>query len=172
MPACSFWNNGHTALIAFPRPNIDWNTVWGAVNPKTTYLSGPSCSKLTTSLVNVSLNFQKLISQICQYFLLKNCEKLLQCFSHFFHKKFQCILLLSCKTLNKLTFNELTMLWTTGPWLRFQLRSVSMPENRKTYNKLYFKARCCQPKTFYNWPWSIFGLYSYFFLNKTVNRSI
>ena len=35
------------------------------------------CSKLTTSLVNVSLNFQKLISQICQYFLLKKCEKLL-----------------------------------------------------------------------------------------------
>ena len=30
--------------------------------------SGPGCSKLTTSLVNVSLNFQKLISQICQYF--------------------------------------------------------------------------------------------------------
>ena len=29
------------------------------------------CSKLTTSLVNVSLNFQKLISQICQDFLLK-----------------------------------------------------------------------------------------------------
>ena len=31
---------------------------------------GPGCSKLTTPLVNVSLNFQKLISQICQYFLL------------------------------------------------------------------------------------------------------
>ena len=30
--------------------------------------TGPSCSKLTTSLVNVSLNFQTLISQICQYF--------------------------------------------------------------------------------------------------------
>ena len=30
-------------------------------------------------LVNVSLNFQKLISQICQYFLLKKYEKLLQC---------------------------------------------------------------------------------------------
>ena len=28
------------------------------------------------SLVNVSLNFQKLISQIGQYFLLKKCEKL------------------------------------------------------------------------------------------------
>ena len=57
--------------------------------------SGPGCSKLTTSLVNVSLNFQKLISQICQYFSLKKCEKLLhflQCksFSHFFNKKYQC----------------------------------------------------------------------------------
>ena len=30
---------------------------------------GPGCSKLTMLLVNVSLNFQKLISQICQYFL-------------------------------------------------------------------------------------------------------
>ena len=49
------------------------------------YKSGPGCSKLTTSLVNISLNFQKLISQICQYFLLKKSEKLLQCkrFSHF-----------------------------------------------------------------------------------------
>ena len=33
---------------------------------------GSGCSKLTTSLVNVSLNFQKLISQICQYFCCKN----------------------------------------------------------------------------------------------------
>ena len=38
--------------------------------------SGPGCSKLTTSLVNVSLNFQMLIFRICQYFLLKKCEKL------------------------------------------------------------------------------------------------
>ena len=37
--------------------------------------SGPGCSKLTTSLVNVSLKFQMLISQICQYFLLRKCEK-------------------------------------------------------------------------------------------------
>ena len=46
---------------------------------------GPGCSKLTTSLVNVSLKFQTLISKICQYFLLKKCEKLLHCksFSHF-----------------------------------------------------------------------------------------
>ena len=52
---------------------------------KERYKSGPGCSKLTTSLVNVSLKFQMLIFQICQYFLLKKCEKLLQCksFSHF-----------------------------------------------------------------------------------------
>ena len=36
--------------------------------------SGPGCSKLTTSLVNVSLTFQTLISQIRQYFWLKKCE--------------------------------------------------------------------------------------------------
>ena len=54
---------------------------------------GPGCSKLMTSLVNVSLKFQTLISHICQYFLLKKCEKLLHCksFSHFFNKKYQCI---------------------------------------------------------------------------------
>ena len=51
--------------------------------------SGPGCSKLTTSSVNVSLKFKVLISEICQYFLLKKCEKLLQCksFSHFCKKK-------------------------------------------------------------------------------------
>ena len=38
------------------------------------YSSGPGCSKLMTSL-----KFQKLLSQIGQYFLLKKCEKLLQC---------------------------------------------------------------------------------------------
>ena len=50
--------------------------------------TGPGCPKLTTSLVNVSLKFQMLISNIHQYFLLKKCEKLLQCksFSHFFNK--------------------------------------------------------------------------------------
>ena len=56
-------------------------------NPK--YISWPGSSKLTMSLVFVSLKFQTLKSQICQYFFfLKKCEKLLQCksFSHFFNK--------------------------------------------------------------------------------------
>ena len=52
--------------------------------------TGPSCSNLTM-LVNVSLNFQKLISQICQYFLLKKCEKLL---------KFKILVYLVIKALN------------------------------------------------------------------------
>ena len=51
--------------------------------------SGASCSKLTTSLVNVSLKFQTLILQIHCHFLLKKCENPLHCkgFSHFFNKK-------------------------------------------------------------------------------------
>ena len=61
--------------------------------------TGPDCSKLTTSLVNVSLKFQTLISQSCQYFLSKKFVKLLQCksFSHFFNKKFKCILVIIVK---------------------------------------------------------------------------
>ena len=57
------------------------------------HITGPGCSKLTTSLVNVSLKFQKSKPEICQYFLLKKCEKLLQCksSSHFFNKNYQCI---------------------------------------------------------------------------------
>ena len=55
--------------------------------------TAPGCSKLRMLLVNISLKFQMLISNTCQYFLLKKCEKLLHCksFSHFFNKKYQCI---------------------------------------------------------------------------------
>ena len=51
--------------------------------------SGPGCSKLTTSLVNILFNFQTLIFQIHCYFLLKKCENLLHCkrLSHFSNKK-------------------------------------------------------------------------------------
>ena len=53
------------------------------------YTTGPGCSKLRTSLVNVSLKFQTLISEIRRYFLWKNCS-----FSQFFNKKYQCILVI------------------------------------------------------------------------------
>ena len=42
------------------------------------------------------------MSQLCQYFLLKKIEKLLKASLIFLTKKFQCIWLLSRKTLNKL----------------------------------------------------------------------
>ena len=53
-------------------------------------LPGPSCSKLTASLVNVLLKFQTLMSEIRQYFLLK--KKLREAFAvqkllYFFNKK-------------------------------------------------------------------------------------
>ena len=51
------------------------------------YQPGPGCSKLTRSLVNVSLKFQTLISQIRQYFLLKKYKKLLQKLLSFFQQK-------------------------------------------------------------------------------------
>ena len=35
----------------------------------------PGCAKLTTSLVNVSLKFQTLISQICQYFFVEKMRE-------------------------------------------------------------------------------------------------
>ena len=78
-----------------PSHNIDLD-FWDCFRMgKPHLIPGPGCSKLTTSLVNEMLKFQMLISQICQYFLLKNCEKLLQCksFSHFITKKYQCICL-------------------------------------------------------------------------------
>ena len=69
------------------------------------YRSGPGCSKLATSLVNVSLKFKMLISEICQYFLLKKYEKLLHCksFSHFCNKNISGFGYKKRKTLNELT---------------------------------------------------------------------
>ena len=75
------------------------------------YWSGPSCSKLTTSLVNVSLKFQTSISQIRQCFLLKNC------FSLFSAKNISVFGYKVVKHLTSWPLNvlvKLTMLWTTG----------------------------------------------------------
>ena len=75
----------------------------------------------TTSLVNETLKFQTLIFQICQYFLSKKCEKVLQwkSFSHFFNKNITVFGYKVIKHLTSWPLNELvklTMLWTTGPW--------------------------------------------------------
>ena len=84
--------------------------------------TGPGGSKLMRSLVNVSLKFQMLISNVHQYFLLKKCDKLLHCksFSHFFSTKnisvfgYKVVKHLMSWPLHK--FVKLTMLWATGPW--------------------------------------------------------
>ena len=84
--------------------------------------SGPSCSKLTMSLVNVSLKFWSLNMAYTLIFLLK---KMWVAFAfakatHIFSAKNNCELdILLTRTVIILTINELvklTMLWTTGPW--------------------------------------------------------
>ena len=110
------------------------------------YIPGPSCSKLTMSLVNDSLKFTSSDTQICWNFLLKKnwvafaVQKLLT----FFSKKYQNIVCIeSDKTVNEMTLNELvklTMLWTTGPWIlhliKFWVDGVSPDEMDywKTYH--------------------------------------
>ena len=83
-------------------------------------LPGPSCSKLTMSLVNDLLKFTLNDTQICWNFLLKKCKQLLQCksYSHFFSKYIIILYIESAKTVNEMTLNKLvklTMLWTTWP---------------------------------------------------------
>ena len=48
---------------------------------RNTFRPGPGCSKLTMSLVNVSLKFQMFQSKIRHYFLSKKSGKLLLIFS-------------------------------------------------------------------------------------------
>ena len=76
-------------IVIKPSGKFPIVTVEVTIKYEAPHLLGAGCSKLTTSLVNVSLKFQMLISEIYQYFLLEKCEKLLQCksFFHFFNKK-------------------------------------------------------------------------------------
>ena len=61
---------------------------------------GPSCSKLTTSLVNDSLKFALSDTQICWNFLLKNI---------FSAKNMRILYIESAKTDNEMTLNELAL---------------------------------------------------------------
>ena len=78
--------------------------------------SGPSCSKLTTSLVNDSLKFTSSDTQIFWNFLLKNVSSFCSAkATHIFSaKNFRKLYIESAKTVNEMTL-KLTMLWTTGP---------------------------------------------------------
>ena len=90
-------------------------SVTGCVALSKFILTKPACSELGMSLINVSLQFKKLISQICQYFLLKKIWEASLTFwkkkniSLFCYKVFKHLTIWS---LNELV--KLLMLWTTG----------------------------------------------------------
>ena len=95
-------------------------------------LSGPSCSKLTTSLVNISL---KLWSTA--YMLIFLLKKMWVAFAfakatHIFFSKNTCELdIVLSRTVNILITNELIMLttlWTTGPvcWFHLNIRKCTI----------------------------------------------
>ena len=93
---CMLWPLCRRAFHVFHGDTVKIIPALSAFYPPTCLsfaVLGPVVKKLMMSLVNVSLKFQTAISNICQYFLLKKCEKLLQrkSFSHFFNKKYQCI---------------------------------------------------------------------------------
>ena len=80
--------------------------------------TGPSCSKLTASLVNDSLKFTSSETQIFWNFLLKKCavQKLLTFFQQKISRK---LYIESAKIVNEMALNELVKLatlWTTRPW--------------------------------------------------------
>ena len=80
--------------------------------------SGPSCSKLTMSLVNVSLKLWPLNMAYTLISCWKNVSKC-KSYSHFFSKNACELDVVLTRTVNILTTNKLvklTTLWTTGPW--------------------------------------------------------
>ena len=95
-PSCHFVDFVMCWLVYYIRSYIT-NTAASLGNIGS-WQTGPSCSKLTMSLVNESLKFTSSDTQICWNFLLKKCEQLLQCksYSHFFSKKYQNIVYWIC----------------------------------------------------------------------------
>ena len=69
---CVFWSLGAIEFIKSHFENrVLIKPVLGGMASVAHCITGPGCSKLTTSLVNETLKFQTLISQICQYFVGK-----------------------------------------------------------------------------------------------------
>ena len=84
----------------------------------------PSCSKLTTSLVNDSLKFTSSDTQICWNFLLKKSTHI------FSAKNIRILYIESAKTVNEMTLNDLLMLmmlWQLGPNHQFLFKLMKTP---------------------------------------------
>ena len=132
---------------------------WGTFNEYTQHVfflwkSGPSCSKLTTSLVNDSLKFTSSDVQICCNF---SAEKMWVAFavaSHIFSaKNFRKLYIVSAKIVNEMALNELIKLmtlWTTGPRKIFDWVQVFGPVNplwscwvQLVYLTTFFLGRLC-----------------------------
>ena len=62
---CQNLQNSEFMVLCLDSTDDHFEVISNGIGP------GPGCSKLTTLLVKVPLKFQTLISQICQYFLLK-----------------------------------------------------------------------------------------------------
>ena len=84
-------------------------------------IPGPSCSKLTMSLVNDSLKFTLSDTRIRWNFCWKNVSSF--CSAKATHilsaKNIRILYIESAKIVNEMTLNELLKLmtlWTTGPW--------------------------------------------------------
>ena len=127
--------------------------VWNSTQKK--YLSflhssksGPSCSKLTTSLVNDSLKFTSSDTQICWNFVAFALQKLLTFFQQ---KNIRILCIEFAKTDNEMTLNKLvklTKLWTTGPCILCLMKSKTTPNSYKLDHFLY-------PAT-WEWWWYVF----------------
>ena len=118
---------------------------WQMVDTRQT---GPSCSKLSTSLVSDSLKFTSSDTQICWNILLKKCAYLLQFFSA---KNIRILCIESAKTVNEMTLNELvklTTLWTTGPRT---LTSENVPSDMCAQRRLW--STCAFAENDYNLNW-------------------
>ena len=123
---CRGWTNRHISLVQGQH--------------KLFYYTGPSCSKLTMSLVNDSLKFTSSDTQICRNFLLKNVSSFCNAkATHIFSaKNIRILCIESAKTVNEMTLKELvklTTLWTTGPWIlstSTALKVMTSPEGNIT----------------------------------------
>ena len=116
------WNISWFFLCEYRLSQFVWldHSIAGGNNIAFRWFPEPSCSKLTTSLVNDSLKFKSSDMQICWNFLLKNVSSFCSAkATHIFSaKNIRILYIESAKIVNERTLNELvklTTLWTTGP---------------------------------------------------------
>ena len=119
----------------------------GSNPPPPDHQSGPSCSKLTTSLVKDSLKFTSSDTQICWIFCWKNVSSFCSAkATHIFSaKNIRILYIESAKIVNEMALNELvklTTLWTTGPrcadWLSHWGWLASMLDKNKFQQMTFF----------------------------------